>query len=583
MRKFLWIAGVHAAVATLVVAAAGAAEPPPLSNTPQFGTIQLFNGRNFDGLQFFLDDPAADPAKTWQIRDGILHGTGTPLGYVRTRLAYADYTLHVEWRWASAQGGNSGVLLHIVNPDEVWPKSFEANMLTGRAGDFASFWDARGREEGLGRIPGRYSTGRLARTAAQSVEKPIGEWNSYDIVAAGDAITLRVNGVEVNHMTGVSPAAGMIGLQSEGAPVDFRNVTLTPLPPGKDMQTPLTPTTMQALVLGGTGAPADLKPQTLPVPQPGAGQVLVRIYAASVNPVDWRMRAPPAGAPAPLIEPRIPGRDVAGIVEKVGPGVTQFKVGDAVWGQVAPLPGLPLNGAYAPYALAPAADLAPKPRPLTYAQASGLGIATVTGVRAVQNAGVASGQRVLVTGAAGGVGSAAVQAAKARGAYVIGTASGRHAGYLKGIGVDEHVDYTVGDWAARIRDVDAVIDTVSAANATLALRAMKRGGRLVFVAGGPAAAACTTAGVECSGGALGPMNVAAPVAAGTPVAAPSAAAGGNPVVDEILRLANAGKLTIAIDASYPLDKAAAAWEDARAGGTQGKIVLIVDAANAGLK
>jgi NADPH:quinone reductase-like Zn-dependent oxidoreductase len=349
------------------------------------------------------------------------------------------------------------------------------------------------------------------------------------------------------------------------------------------MKTPLTPANMQAMVLAGTGSPEDLKFETLPVPQPGAGQVLVRIYAASVNPVDWRMRAPPAGAPALQIEPRIPGRDVAGFVEKVGVDVTQFQVGDAVWGQVAPMAGLPLNGAYAPFALAPAADLAPKPRPLTFAQASGLGIATVTGVRAVQNARVASGQRVLVTGAAGGVGSAAVQAAKARGAHVIGTASGRHAAYLKGIGVDVHVDYTAGDWAERINDVDVVIDTVSAANATLALHTMKRGGRLVFVAGGPGAAACMAAGVECSGGALGPMNVTAPAAADAPATAPAATTGGNPVIDEILRLANAGKLTITVDASYPLQQAAAAWADNRAGGTQGKIVLIVDAANAGQK
>lgn len=170
---------------------------------------------------------------------------------------------------------------------------------------------------------------------------------------------------------------------------------------------------------------------------------------------------------------------------------------------------------------------------------------------------------MLVTGAAGGVGSAAVQTAKARGAYVIGTASGGHAAYLKGIGVDEHVDYTAGDWAARIQNVDAVIDTVSAANATEALRTVRRGGKLVFAAGGPKAEACSAA---------------------APGAAPERAAPGvNPVIDEITRLADAGKLKVVINASYPLDRTLAAWKAGHKGSAQGKQVMIVDAANAGKK
>jgi hypothetical protein len=212
--------------------------PPALANVAQFGTLRLFNGRNLDGLHPFLADPAADPAKTWSVRDGVLHCTGTPNGYLRTQIAYADYRLHVEWRWSGA-GGNSGVILHIVNRDEIWPKGFEANLLMGQAGTFASFWDARAREESVGRIPGRFSTGRLERRGPASAEKPLGEWNNFDIVAAGDTITVSVNGVEVNRLTGATPSGGMIALQSEGAAIDFRNVTLTPLPPAKDMATPV--------------------------------------------------------------------------------------------------------------------------------------------------------------------------------------------------------------------------------------------------------------------------------------------------------------------------------------------------------
>jgi NADPH:quinone reductase-like Zn-dependent oxidoreductase len=340
-----------------------------------------------------------------------------------------------------------------------------------------------------------------------------------------------------------------------------------------------TPAQMQAMVSTSAGS-LDLKLEGVPVPQPAAGEVLIRIYAASVNPVDWKALMGPQRGVADVA--RIPGRDVAGVIEKVGPGVTQFKAGEAVYGEVAPLPSAPVNGAYAHYAVAPVSEIAPKPRRMSYAEASGLGIATVTGVRAVQHAGVAPGQRVLVTGAAGGVGSAAVQAAKARGAHVIGTAAARHATYLRSIGLDEYVDYTAGDWAGHIADVDVVIDTVSADNATQALRTMKRGGKLIFIAGRPEAAACTAAGVECQGGALGQMSVpepAGPGGVGTG-AGSSAGVGGNPVVEEILKLANAGKLRIVIDASYPLANARAALEASHKGGTQGKIVLIVDAARA---
>lgn len=336
-----------------------------------------------------------------------------------------------------------------------------------------------------------------------------------------------------------------------------------------------TPTEMQAMVNPPGGTAEVLQPMRLPVPKPVEGQVLVRIYAASVNPVDWKQRPVPTDVP-----PRIPGRDIAGVIESVGPGVTQFKVGDAVWGQVAPLPNAAVNGAYAQFAIAPAADIAPKPKRVSFAEASGLGIATVTATRAAQYAQITHGQRVLVTGAAGGVGSAAVQVAKARGAYVIGTASARHAAYLKGLGVDEHIDYTAGDWAAKIQNVDVVIDTVNKDNATQALRTMKRGGKLVFVAGSPGPEACAAAGVECLGGPLGAMNLPAAASAGN---APAAASTGNPVIEEILRLADSGKLNVAIEARYPLEKAADAQQENRNGSTQGKIVLVVDAEHADQK
>ncbi|MFT3752525.1 MAG: NADP-dependent oxidoreductase [Paludibacter sp.] len=357
-----------------------------------------------------------------------------------------------------------------------------------------------------------------------------------------------------------------------------------------------TPAEQKAIVQTGTGGAEVMQLQTIPVLEPAEGQVLVRVYAAAINPVDWKGRvgnmgggaaggmaaggegmaagAAAAGMGAPMNQAgaggmaaaaatlRIPGSDVAGLVEKVGPGVTKFKVGDAVFAQLGQTTVNGANGAYAEYAVASVERTGAKPKQFTYAQAAGLGTATTTGVGRVIVAKVSKGQRVLVTGVSGGVGSAAAQAAKARGAYVIGTASAKHNAYLKKLGVDEVVDYTKGDWQDTIKNVDVVIDTVSGENATLAIKTLKKGGTLVTVGGRAAAEACTAAGVDCSltGG---PTDVN--------------------VIDEVAKLASDGKLSINVDASFPLEKAFDAQEENRNGGTQGKIILIVNATEAGKK
>jgi hypothetical protein len=214
-----------------------AAEPtaPLVQDT---APIVLFNGRNFDGLHVFAESAGTDATNGWKIEEGMLRCLGLGRGYVRTTSAYADYRLHLEWRWP-ARAGNSGVLLNIVGRDLIWPKGIEAQLAANRAGDFASFSDARSKEEIVSRNPSGVSTGRLARTAAAPVEKPPGEWNSYDIVVSGDTIILTVNGVVVNRMTGVQPSAGMIAFQSEGTPIDFRSIELTPLPAAKNLNAPM--------------------------------------------------------------------------------------------------------------------------------------------------------------------------------------------------------------------------------------------------------------------------------------------------------------------------------------------------------
>jgi hypothetical protein len=152
-------------------------------------------------------------------------------------MPYADYNLHLEWRWPK-DPGNSGIILHLVNEDILWPKGFECQLASGRAGDFASFVDARSREEIVSRNPTGFSTGRLLQKGP-SAEKPLGEWNTLDVVAEGDTLSIFVNGTQVNRMTGVVPAAGMIALQAEGTPIDFRNFRLKPLARAKDMHAPM--------------------------------------------------------------------------------------------------------------------------------------------------------------------------------------------------------------------------------------------------------------------------------------------------------------------------------------------------------
>lgn len=234
-------AGVAVCVA---VSAAAFAQPSGQSSAP-LGSgvsaatpIPLFNGRNFDGLHVFTENNA-DPATAWKIEGGMLRALGVGRGYVRTLAAYADYTLRLEWRWPKPPG-NSGVMLHLVNGDLIWPKSIEAQLANGRAGEFATFSDARSKEEIVSRNPRGVSTGRLPRPGA-SAEKPPGEWNQFEIVAEGDTITLIVNGRTVNRMTNVKPSGGMIAFQTEGTAIDFRNITLTPLPPAKDLFAPMPP------------------------------------------------------------------------------------------------------------------------------------------------------------------------------------------------------------------------------------------------------------------------------------------------------------------------------------------------------
>ncbi|HOV32603.1 MAG TPA: DUF1080 domain-containing protein [Candidatus Hydrogenedens sp.] len=187
--------------------------------------ISLFDGKSLQGWVQFLPDPNADPAKTWMVKDGVIHCTGEPTGYIRTDKKFSNYELQLEWRWAG-KPGNSGVLLHVQDKDEVWPKSIEAQLMHENAGDIwviggTDFEEHKDKNE------------RRVPKLAESSEKKVGEWNQYDIWCEGDAIRVLVNGVLQNKATHCTVKEGYIGLQSEGAPIEFRNIRLRKLEPQK--------------------------------------------------------------------------------------------------------------------------------------------------------------------------------------------------------------------------------------------------------------------------------------------------------------------------------------------------------------
>lgn len=233
--------------------------------------------------------------------------------------------------------------------------------------------------------------------------------------------------------------------------------------------------TMRAISQQTLGGPEVLTEVTLPRPVAGPGQILVRVRAAGLNPTDWRHRAT-AGLFLPE-PPFVLGWDVSGEVAATGIGVTLFRPGDEVFGML-PYPNG--HGACAEYVVGPARAFASKPATLDHTQAAAIPLAALTAWQAlVDTAGLGAGQRVLIHAAAGGVGHFAVQIAKARGAYVIGTASAPNHAFLRAIGADEVIDYRETDVAEAVRDVDVVLDSIDDDNSIRSLRTLRPGGLLV--------------------------------------------------------------------------------------------------------
>ena len=192
---------------------------------PVFGpTVKLFNGKNLEGWTAYFNNQSTNPADAFSVEDGILKCKGQPIGYIATKKKYESFELHVEWRFVPEKGaGNSGVLLRMVGPDKVWPKSIEAQLHSRNAGDI---WN-------IGEYPMKAvadrTRGRRTIKANETNEKQLGEWNRYRILLDGGDLTLEVNGLVQNTATDCEVVPGRIGFQSEGAWIEFRKIELRPI------------------------------------------------------------------------------------------------------------------------------------------------------------------------------------------------------------------------------------------------------------------------------------------------------------------------------------------------------------------
>ena len=252
------------------------------------------------------------------------------------------------------------------------------------------------------------------------------------------------------------------------------------------------PAMMTACRVHGFGSPAVIGLERVEMPVPGEGEVLVRVHAAGVGPWDGWIRAGRSVLPQPL--PLTLGSDLSGVVVAIGPGVTAFQEGDAVFG----VTNLRFVGAYAEYAVASAGMIARRPARLDDIDAASMPVIATTALEAIERAGPLAGRTVLIQGAAGCVGSYAVQLAHRAGARVIATAGGRDLGYVRGLGADVAVDYQAARFEDAAQDVDAVFDFVGGESQQRSFAVLRRGGTLVSAVSEPDQALAARHGVSAA-------------------------------------------------------------------------------------
>ncbi len=310
------------------------------------------------------------------------------------------------------------------------------------------------------------------------------------------------------------------------------------------------PPTMKAVSFSRYGDSRTLQYSAVPLPMPGAGEVLLRVRAASVNPADWKRRQGAYGTGVPPT-PIIPGFDVSGTVVAMGPGAGGFKIGDDVFGIVA----LGRSGGYAEYAIAPTTQLAIKPPALDHVHAAAVPLAALTAWQALFDAAdLRAGQTILVQGGAGGVGHFAVQLARAKGAHVIATGSAQNLQFLHALGADQVIDYQTQRFEQVLKDVDVVFDTVGGDTLRRSFGIIRQGGYLAEIVD-----------------AVAPEELAAHGIRGSHIVI-------KPDAGELIkigRLIAAGEIHPYVSRTFTLDQAARAQNLSEAGHVKGKIVLSV--------
>ena len=321
---------------------------------------------------------------------------------------------------------------------------------------------------------------------------------------------------------------------------------------------------MKAVRINEFGGAEVLKIEEIERPAPAADELLVKVYASGVNPTDWGIREGGNAVLKPLLKlPLTLGWDAAGIVEETGNDVTGFKKGDAVYG----VPNFPGDGSYAEYVAAKAVQFALKPESLSFNEAAGVPLAALTAWTAMFEYGkLQAGQHILIQGATGGVGSFAVQFAKAKGAYVIGTASADSLDYLKQLGADEVIDYKNQKFEDLVSDVDVVLEASPLRDNNERLKSvavLKEGGILVSVNVDLAYNDEVTA-------ALAKKQAKGELAPNQPR---------QDWLEEIARLIDDGKVKVFISKVFPLEQVAEAHRESETWHTRGKLVLEIKKAD----
>ncbi|MGB2517348.1 MAG: NADP-dependent oxidoreductase [Pseudomonadales bacterium] len=307
---------------------------------------------------------------------------------------------------------------------------------------------------------------------------------------------------------------------------------------------------MKAVQIYAFGGREVLELNDIAIPEAKQGEVLIKIHAASVNPVDWKIRQ---GYLQPLLNHALPltmGWDVSGEVVAVGGGVIHLKVGDEVYSR----PNIANNGSYAEYMTASAEEVALKPKSLTWQEAAGVPLAGLTAWQGLYElANIEAGEQVLIHGGSGAVGQFAIQLAKLRGATVYTTTSARNTDLVLSLGADHAIDYQQVDFS-ELRDMDVVLDTIGGEVQDKSWKTIKPGGRLLSIVQTPDEAVAASHGVTASFYFIEPDRSQ---------------------LEEMARLADAGKLIVNIDSEFSLDQVADAHERSESGRAQGKIIINV--------